>query len=150
MMMIAFKERGRFFNPCRASPMDITTQESYQGCQEIFMDKQPVVMIITGYCMKSNLFSVRGTRNHKLITVLFHRQEWERYCCFTNMIFDQKQMEAGMFQSEISFTTLPDRISGPLTFYSANISPLSGHQAKTNDTPVEQARGTLYFTDIGI
>jgi hypothetical protein len=94
MMMIAFKERGCFFNPCRASPMDITTQESYQGHQEIFMDKQPAVVIITGYCMESNLFPVRGKRNHKLITVLFHGQEWERYCCFTNMIFNQKQMRA--------------------------------------------------------
>jgi hypothetical protein len=139
MMMIAFKERGHFFNPCQASPMDITTRESYPGCQEIFMDKQPTVAIITGYCMESHLFFVHGKRNHKSITVLFHGQEWERYCCFTNMIFDQKQIGAQMFQSAISFTTLPDRISGPLTFYSANISPLSGYQAKTNDTPVERA-----------
>jgi hypothetical protein len=100
--------------------------------------------------MESNLFPVCGKRNHKLITVLFHGQEWERYCCFTNMILDQKQMGAQMFQSAILFTTLPDRISGPPTFHSANISLLSGCRAKTNDTPVEQVQGALYFTDIGI
>jgi hypothetical protein len=114
------------------------------------MDKQPAVTIITGYCMKLNLFPVCGKRNHKSITILFHRQEWERYCCFTNMIFDQKQMGAQMFQSAILFTTFPDHISGPPTFHSANISPLSGRRAKTNDTLVEQVQGALYFTDIGI
>ena len=150
MTMIAFKKWEHFFSPSHASPMDITTQESYQGCQEIYINKQPTVVIIAGYCMESNLFPAHGKRNHKSITFLFHGQEWERYCCFTNMIFDQEQMGAQLYQSSISFLTLPDSISGPPTFHSANISPLSGCQVKTNDTPVEHVRGVLYFTDIGI
>jgi hypothetical protein len=150
MAMIMFERKGRHFNPCRLSPMEVITRESYRGRHEVFIDKQPAVAIITGYCTESNLFPSVGTRHHKSVVVLFHGQEWERYCCFTNMIFDQAQMTAQLYQSAITFSTLPDSISAPPSFQSANVSPLSGRRAKTNDTPVERARGALYFTDTGI
>jgi hypothetical protein len=103
------------------------------------MGKQPAVAIVTGYCTDSNLLLVLSTKYHKSVMVLFYEQEWEQYCCFTNMIFDQKQMVAQLYQLVISFFILPGSISAPPTFQSANISPLSGHHAKTNDTPVEGA-----------
>jgi hypothetical protein len=150
MAMITFKIQGRYFNPCRASPMEISTRASFRGRRETFIGKKPAVAIVTGYCTESTLFPAHGTKAHKSVTVLFHGQEWERFCCFTNMIFDQKQMIAQLYQSAISFSTLPGNISAPPTFDSANISPLSGRRAQTNDTPVERARGALYFSDKGI
>jgi hypothetical protein len=150
MKMIMFEREGRYFNPCRLSPMEVTTRESYRGRHEVFINKQPAVAVITGYCTESNLFPAIGTKHHKSIVVLFHGQEWERYCCFTNMIFDQEQMTAQLYQSAITFSTLPNSISAPPSFQSANVSPLSGRRAKTNDTPVERARGALYFTDRGM
>jgi hypothetical protein len=150
MAMVRFRKQGRFFNPSRASPMEITSQESFPGGREIFMRKQPAVAIVTGYCTDSNLLPALSTKYHKSVMVLFHGQKWEQYCCFTNMIFDQKQMVAQLYQSAISFSTLPGSISAPPTFQSANISPLSGRHAKTNDTPVERAQGASNFSDRGI
>jgi hypothetical protein len=103
------------------------------------MGKQPAVAIVTGYCTDSNLLLVLGTKYHESVMVLFYGQEWEQYCCFTNMIFDQKQMVAQLYQEAVFFSTLPGSISAPPTFQSTNISPLSGRYAKTNDTPAEQA-----------
>jgi hypothetical protein len=139
MAMVRFKKQGRFFNPSRAFPVEITNRESFLERREIFMGKQPAAAIVTGYCTDSNLLPVLSTKYHKFITVLFYGQEWERYCCFTNIIFDQKQMVAQLYQSAIFFSILPGSISAPPTFQSANISPLSGHHAKTNHTPVERA-----------
>lgn len=150
MVMITFEQQGRFFNPCRLSPMEVITRKSFRGRHEVFIGKQPAVAIVTGYCTESNLFPANGAKNHKSVAVLFHGQEWERYCCFINMIFDQTQMVAQLYQSAITFSTLPGSVSAPPTFPSANVSPLSGRRAKTNDTPVERARGALYFTDAGI
>jgi hypothetical protein len=137
MAMVRFRKQGRFFNPSHASPMEITSRESFPERCEIFMGKQPTVAIVTEYCTDSNLLLVLGTKYHKFIMVLFHGQKWERYCCFTNMIFDQKQMVAQLYQLAISFSTLPGSISAPPTLQSTNISPLSGCHAKTNDTPVK-------------
>jgi predicted nucleic acid-binding Zn finger protein len=139
MVMVKFRKQGLFFNPLHASLMEITSQESFPGQCEIFMGKQPTVAIVTGYCTDSNLLLALSTKYCKSVMVLFHGQEWEQYCCFTNMIFDQKQMVAQLYQSAISFSTLLGGISAPPTFQSANISPLSGCHAKTNDTPVERA-----------
>jgi hypothetical protein len=139
MVMVRFRKQGCFFNPSRASPMEITSRESFPGQCEIFMGKQPAVAIVTGYCTDSNLLLALGTKYHKSVMVLFHGQEWEQYCCFTNIIFNQKQMVTQLYQSAISFSTLPESISAPPTFQSTNISPLSGRHAKTNHTPVEQA-----------
>jgi hypothetical protein len=101
------------------------------------MGKQPAVAIITGYCTDSNLLPALGTKYHKSVMVIFHGQEWERYCCFINIIFDQKQMVTQLYQSAIFFFTLLGSISASPTFQSTNISLLSGRHAKTNDTPVK-------------
>jgi hypothetical protein len=147
MYMISMVKQSRFFNPCRASPVDFIARESYRNRHELFIGKKPAVAIITGYCTESNI--IHG-KSHKSVAVLFHGQEWERYCCFVNMVFNQKEMVAQLYKSAITFSTLPDSISPPPTFTNANISPLSGRRAKINNTPVERARGALYFTDKGI
>lgn len=146
MAMMVMDRKGRFFNPSRASPLDINVREGYRGRREVFIGKQPAVAVITGYCTESNL--IHG-KLHKSIGVLFHGQEWERYCCFITMIFDQQQMVAQLYRSAITFSTLPDSISAPPIFPNASLSPLSGRRAKIIDTPVERARGALYFSDVG-
>lgn len=146
MSMITMVKRGRYFNPSRASPMDITVRQGYRERHEAYIDKQPAVAISTGYCIDSNL--IRGKIN-KSISILFHGQEWERYCCFVTMIFDESKMVAQLFRSALTFSTLPESISAPPTFPNAALSPLSGRHAKINKTPVEKARGALYFSDIG-
>ena len=146
MNMVTFVKKDRFFNPCRASPMDVTVRQAYRERREVFIGKRPAVAIVTGYCTDSNL--IRG-KTHKSISVLFHGQEWERYCCFLNMIFDTSELTAQLFKSAISFSTLPESILPPPVFSSATVSPLSGRRAKINHTPIERARGSLFFTDIG-
>ncbi|KAF8814524.1 hypothetical protein BYT27DRAFT_7082057, partial [Phlegmacium glaucopus] len=87
---------------------------------------------------------------YKLISILFHGQEWEHYCCFITTIFDEPKMIAQVYKSALSFLTLLESISAPLNFPDTSLSPLSGRCAKTNNTPVERACGALYFTDISI
>jgi hypothetical protein len=146
MSFITLVKQGRYFNPSRASPLDIIVREGFRGRREAFIGKKPAVAVCTGYCTDSNI--IRGKFN-KSIAVLFHGQEWERYCCFITMIFDEENMIAQLYNSALTFSTLPESISAPPNFPNAAISPLSGRRAKVNDTPVERARGALYFSDIG-
>ena len=146
MSFISMTRQGRYFNPSRASPQDIIVREGFRGRREAFIGKQPAVAISTGYCTDSNL--IRGKFN-KSIAILFHGQEWERYSCFVNMIFDEKEMIAQLYNSSLTFSTLPESISAPPNFSNAVVSPLSGRRAKIKDTPVERARGALYFSDVG-
>lgn len=147
MSIIRMDMYGRFFNPSRASPLDVIVREGYRDRREVFIRKQPAVAIITGYCTESNL--INGKNRTKSINVLFHGQEWERYCCFVTMIFDVPEMVAQVYKSSLSFSTLPQNVSSPPKFSKVAISPLSGRAAKINNTPVERARGALFFSDIG-
>lgn len=147
MAFITMSRDGRFFNPSRASPLDMIVREGFRGRRDAYIGKQPAVAISTGYCTDSSL--IRGGKFNKSITILFHGQEWERYCCFVTMIFDEKRMKAQVHQSALTFSTLPESISAPPVFSNVPISPLSGRAAKTNDNAVERARGALYFSDIG-
>jgi hypothetical protein len=146
MKLISMANQGRYFNPSRASPLDVVVRHSYQGRREVFFGKQPLVAVSTGYCTESNIF--RGKYN-KSISILFHGQEWERYCCFVTMIFDEKKMTAQLYKSALTFSSLPKTTSAPPTFPNATLSPLSGRRAKTDDTLVERTRGALYYSDIG-
>jgi hypothetical protein len=139
-------KEGRYFNPSRASPLDFVVRGSYRGRQDVFIEKKPAVAIITGFCIESNL--IRGKTN-KSIAVIFHGQEWERYCCFVNMIFDKERLVSQLYKSALTFSTLPESISAPPKFDDAALSPLSGRRAHTNKTPLEKFRGALYFTDSG-
>jgi hypothetical protein len=146
--MITMQRSGRFFNPSRASPMDLVVREAAtRGRREVFLAKRPAVAIATGYCTDSNL--IKGKLN-KSISILFHGQEWERYCCFLTMIFDCKEMYAQVYKSALSFSTLPKSVARPPVISNTNVSPLSGRRAKINQTPVERARGVLFFSDKGI
>jgi len=147
MNVMTMVKQGRIFNPSRASPRDIIVRKGESSRQQTFIGKQPAVALITGYCTESNL--IQGKNRTKSISVLFHGQEWERFCCFVTMIFDQKQLVAQLFKSSLSFSTLPDSVSAPPKFPKASLSPLSGRAAKINDTPTERARAALYFTDVG-
>lgn len=146
MAFISMAKTGRYFNPSRASPLDIIVRETYGNRREVFIDKKPAVAVSTGYCTESNL--IRG-RFNKSLTILFHGQEWERYCCFVSMIFNEKKLIAQLYKSALTFSTLPESISAPPKFPNASVSPLSGRSAKTNDTPVERQRGALFFSDVG-
>jgi hypothetical protein len=139
--------QGRFFNPSRASPLDVTVRDNYQGRQDVYIQKQHAVAVCTGYCTDSYL--VRGGKYKKSISVLFHGQEWERYCCFMTMIFDKTSLAAQLYQSALTFATLPKSVLPPPVFNNAIVSPLSGRKAKLNDTPLERSRGALYFSDTG-
>jgi hypothetical protein len=146
MSMVTMVKQGHFFNPCRASSCDIIVRSGNRVRRQAFIDKQPAVAIITGYCTDSNL--IHGRNHTKSIGVIFHGQEWERYCCFMTMIFNEKRMVAQLYQSALSFSTLPESISVLPRFPNASLSPLSGRAAQRKDTAVERAQGTLYFADI--
>lgn len=147
MSMISLVKQGRYFNPSRASPQDVTVRDNYQGRQEVYIQKQHAVAVCTGYC--TELYLVRGGRYKKSISILFHGQEWERYCCFITMIFDKTSLAAQVNQSALSFATLPKSVLPPPIFDSAKVSPLSGRRAKIKDTPLERSRGALYYSDTG-
>lgn len=146
MTFITMAKQGRYFNPSRASPLDIVVREGFRGRHDAFLGKQPAVAVSTGYCTESSLL---GGKFKKSIAVLFHGQEWERYCCFVTMIFDQKEVVAQLYNSALTFSTLPESINAPPSFPNATLSPLSGRRAKIQDTSVERAKGALYFSDIG-
>ena len=145
MKFITMVIKGRYFNPSRASPKDVAVREIYSGRREVFIDKKPAVAIITGYCTESNL--IRG-KFKKLIAVILHGQEWERYCCFLSMIFNKPEMIAQLLNSALTFSTLPESTSAPPNFPNTAVSPLS-KRARANDTPTTRARGALYFSDTG-
>ena len=147
MTFISMTKIGRYFNPSRASPMNVIVRDAYRGRQEVFIKKQPAVAICTGYCMDANL--IHGKFKKKSIGILFHGQEWERYCCFVNMIFDEKQMIAQLYNSVLTFLTLPESVSAPPVFTNTIVSPLSGRRARNNNTPLERAWGALFFSDVG-
>ena len=114
MNMITFVKNSCFFNPCHVSPMDVATWESFWGWCEAYVGKQPAIAIVTGHCMDFNL---TWRKSHKSISIIFHRQEWERYCCFVDMIFDIKEMTVQLYKSAISFSTLPESIVPPPYFW---------------------------------
>jgi hypothetical protein len=145
MKIVSMTIQGRYFNPSRASPLDVIVKDGYRG-KRVYIDKQPAVAICTGYCTDSKL--IRG-KTTKSISVLFHGQEWERYCCFLNMIFDQKNMIAQLFKSALTFSSLPESVSAPPKFANTPISPLASRRMKVNDTPADRGRGVLFFSDIG-
>lgn len=147
MSVVTMVKQGQFFNPCHASPCDIVVRSGNRARNQAYIDKQPAVALITGYCSDSYL--VHGRNHLKSLSVIFHGQEWERYCCFMNMIFDVKEMIAQLYRTALSFSTLPDSIPAPPKFSNASLSPLSGRAAKKPDTPVERARANLYFADTG-
>jgi hypothetical protein len=147
MNIMTMVKHGRIFNPSRASPRDIIVRKGDSSRRQTFIGKQPAIALITGYCTESNL--IHGKNRTKSIAVLFHGQEWERFCCFVTMIFNEKELVAQLFKSSLTFSTLPDSVSAPPKFPKASLSPLSGRAAKINDTPAERARAALYFTDIG-
>jgi hypothetical protein len=146
MSVISMVKEGRYFNPSRASPLDFVIRETFRRRQEVFIDKQPAVAVITGYCTSSNL--IHGRLN-KSIAILFHGQEWERYCCFVTMIFAKESLVCQLYKSALTFSTLPESISAPPKFENTPISPLSGRRAHTNNTPLERSRASLYFSDKG-
>ena len=148
MKVLSMAKEGRYFNPSRASPLNVVVRESFRGRQEVFIDKQPAVAIITGFCVDSNLIRPSGKMS-KSIAVLFHGQEWERYCCFVTMIFAKKRLVGQLYRSALTFSTLPESISAPHKFEDTALSPLSGRRARTNNTSLERSRGALYFSDIG-
>jgi hypothetical protein len=113
----------------------------------VFVAKRPAVAIAMGYCTNSNL--IKGKMN-KSISILFHGQEWERYCCFLTMIFDCKEMYAQVYKSALSFSTLPKTVARPPVISNTNVSPLSGRRAKINQTREEQSCGVLSFSDKGL
>lgn len=146
MTFLTMTRQGRYFNPSRASPVDIVVREGYKGRRDAYINKQPAVAISTGYCTESSL--LRG-KFKKSISILFHGQEWERYCCFITMIFNEKEIIGQLYRSALTFSTLPESVSAPPSFPNAALSPLSGRRAKIQDTPIERARGALFYSDIG-
>jgi hypothetical protein len=146
MSFLTMTVQDRYFNPSRASPLEIVAREGYGGRRSVFIGKQPAIAIITGYCTDSNL--IKG-KFKKSISVLFHGQEWERFCCFINMIFNEKEVIGQLYNSALTFATLPESVNAPPEFPNAALSPLSGRKAKIPNTPIERARGALFFSDIG-
>lgn len=146
MTFLTMTKRNRFFNPSRLSPLDVIVREGYRKRRDVFIGKRPAVAISTGYCTESNLLRAKIKKS---ISMLFHGQEWERYCCFVTMIFDEEELVAQLNNSALTFSTLPESVSAPPTFSNAAVSPLAGRRAKIHDTPVERARGALFFSDIG-
>jgi len=146
MSVISMVKEGRYFNPSRASPLDFIVRENFRTRQEVFIDKNPAVAIVTGYCTNSNLIQGKFSKS---ITVLFHGQEWERYCCFVTMIFAKNRLICQLYKSALTFSTLPENISAPPIFENASLSPLSGRRAHINNTPLERSRAALYFSDKG-
>lgn len=147
MSFIKMTIQGRYFNPSRASPMEFMVRESTRGRREVFIHKKPAVSIITGYCTESEL--IEGGKFNKSLKVLFHGQEWERFCCFVTMIFNEKALIGQLYNSALTFATLPGSVGTPHKFQNTSVSPLSGRRARINDTPVERSRGALYFSDVG-
>ena len=146
MSFLTMTRQGRYFNPSRASPLDMKVREGFRGRHDAYLNKQPAVAVSTGYCTESSLL---GGKVKKSIAILFHGQEWERYCCFVTMVFDQKEVIAQLYNSTMTFSTLPESINAPPSFPNSTLSPLSGRRAKILDTPTERAKGALYFSDIG-
>lgn len=145
MSFLTMTIQGRFFNPSRASPLDVQTRESYRNRRDVYIAKRLAVAVSTGYCTDSYL--LRG-KFKKSISILFHGQEWERYVCFVTMIFDEKELIAQLYNSALTFSTLPESINAPPSFPNAVLSPLSGRRAKIHDTPKERSRGALFYSDI--
>jgi hypothetical protein len=121
--MITLVRQGRFFNLCRASSLDVTVQDNYQGWQDVYIQKQHAVAVCTGFCTDSYL--VRGVKYKKLISVLFHSQEWEQHCCFMTMTFDKTSLVAHLYQSTLTFATLPKSVLPLPVFDNAEMSALS-------------------------
>jgi hypothetical protein len=147
MCFLTMTIQDRYFNPSRASPMDLIVREGYRGRRDAFIGKKPAVAVCTGYCTDSSL--IKG-KFKKSIAVLFHGQEWERYCCFVNMIFNEKQVIGQLYNSALTFSTMPESVNPTPDFPNAALSPLSARKIKTSSTPVERARGALLFSDTGM
>ena len=70
MSLVCMDIHGHFFNPCCTSPLNVILCDGYQSRQEVFIQKQLAVAIITGYCMESHLIHAKTFT--KMINVLFH------------------------------------------------------------------------------
>jgi hypothetical protein len=43
MTFIAMEKQGRYFNPSRASPLDINVREGYRGQRDAYIGKKPAI-----------------------------------------------------------------------------------------------------------
>ena len=78
MNIITYVKNSCFFNPCYASPMDVTTRESFQGWHETYVSKnqpspslQGIALILTWFRRKHTNWPLSSSFFYFHVDILF-------------------------------------------------------------------------------
>ncbi|KAJ7438332.1 hypothetical protein B0H11DRAFT_1935371 [Mycena galericulata] len=104
---------GSFINPARISPALIVTRPTTTGSvsMRINIENKTAICVSPGMCMESwvtNPYTGGGDngRKRKLISLMFHSQEWERWEAFMCLCFGEDHMFTAMTRYAVQMGTM--------------------------------------------
>ncbi|KAF9041178.1 hypothetical protein BJ165DRAFT_1406163 [Panaeolus papilionaceus] len=112
-----FVVQDQWVNPSRASPLDVELREVIVGGASrlnMYRGNSPAIGISTGYVSESFVLGapVNSGVRQKFLSIIFHSQEWERFCGWVCMVFGRDAMHAQLAQDALKFSTRVESVKG--------------------------------------
>ncbi|PPQ82507.1 hypothetical protein CVT24_006384, partial [Panaeolus cyanescens] len=110
--IITFTQSGRYINGSRLSPLEVQLREVRQNNTlryNVYRGNVPAIAMSCGYLWESHLTQPKSYGlPQKMVSLVLHKQEWERLVGFTCMIFNLDVIAAQVAQSALQFATRGD------------------------------------------
>lgn len=108
MQSIRFAKSGRYINPSRVDPKDVSVRPMYQSSENkrIFVGKDVAVCVSTIYSKGSYLLEGKTwALPQKMLSGIFHSQEWQRFEAFMCLAFSHEVLYAQYKDHALEFAT---------------------------------------------
>ncbi|PPR07992.1 hypothetical protein CVT24_002704 [Panaeolus cyanescens] len=110
--IITFSQSGRWINGSRLSPLEVQLREIRQNNTlryNVYRGDVPAVAMSCGYLWESYVLTPKPYGlSQKMVSVVLHKQEWERLVGFCCMVFNVDVIAAQVYQSALQFSTRSD------------------------------------------
>ncbi|KAF9051702.1 hypothetical protein BJ165DRAFT_1524611 [Panaeolus papilionaceus] len=110
--ILTLTQNGRFINPSRLSPLEVQLREVRVNNNlryNVYRGDVPAIALSCGYLWDSFLTAPKPIGlSQKMVSVVLHKQEWERLVAFCCMIFNVDVIAAQVAQSALQFSTRSD------------------------------------------
>jgi len=112
---IHFDLSGRYVNPSRASPLDVSAYKVTSDGEHLHLHvkNQPAVNLSSVFVTASNLLTPPQRGLHqKSILGIFHSQEWDCFCGFICMVFGKDELHVQLEKDSLLFSTKSEGMAG--------------------------------------